>query len=101
MEASPTVVSKSAAICGNSESVTRTIAWLAKPATASRMIERVGTWSGLVAAVTCGLSVMAARRRGHAARPYFAPWARVQPRLRRIICGDVDRVGVAGFLPRN
>jgi hypothetical protein len=44
MEASPTVVPKSAAICGNSESVTRTIAWLAKPATASRMMERVGTF---------------------------------------------------------
>src|SRR5215813_8768238 len=43
MEASPTVVPKSAAICGNSESVTRTIAWLAKPAAASRMMERVGT----------------------------------------------------------
>src|SRR6516162_9220582 len=45
MEASPTVAPKSAAICGNSESVTRTIAWLAKPATASRMMERVGTFS--------------------------------------------------------
>jgi hypothetical protein len=39
------VVPKSAAICGNSESVTRTIAWLAKPATASRMMDRVGTFS--------------------------------------------------------
>jgi len=46
--ASPTVVPKSAAICGRSESVTRTIAWLAKPAPASRMMERVGTfWAGL------------------------------------------------------
>ena len=34
------------AICGSSELVTRTIAWLAKPATASRMMERVGTLLG-------------------------------------------------------
>ena len=46
MEASPTVVPKSMAICGSSESVTRTIAWLAKPATASSTMERVGTFSG-------------------------------------------------------
>ena len=38
------MVPKSAAICGSSELVTRTMAWLAKPATASRMIERVGTF---------------------------------------------------------
>src|SRR5436190_11798173 len=48
IEAAPTVVPKSAAICGRSESVTRTIAWLAKPAPASRMMERVGTfWAGI------------------------------------------------------
>src|SRR6516225_6204881 len=40
--ATPTVVRKSVAICGKSESVTRTCAWLAKPAAASRMMERVG-----------------------------------------------------------
>ena len=44
--ATPTVVWKSAAICGSSESVTRTCAWLAKPAAASRMMERVGVWRG-------------------------------------------------------
>ena len=44
MAAAPTVVCRSAAICGKSESITRTWAWLAKPATASRMIERVGVW---------------------------------------------------------
>jgi len=44
MDAWPTVVPKSAAICGSSESVTRTMAWLAKPAPASRTIERVGTF---------------------------------------------------------
>ena len=38
------MVLKSAAICGSSESVTRTIAWLANPAPASRMMERVGTF---------------------------------------------------------
>src|SRR5919206_2218689 len=43
IEAAPTVVPKSAAICGRSESVTRTIAWLANPAPANRMMERVGT----------------------------------------------------------
>ena len=46
IEASPTVVPKSAAICGNSKSVTRTMAWLAKPATASRTMERVGNFPG-------------------------------------------------------
>src|SRR6266481_801228 len=45
IEASPTVVPKSTAICGRSESVTRTIAWLAKPAPANRTMERVGTFS--------------------------------------------------------
>ena len=40
MAATPTVVWKSAAICGRSESVTRTCAWLAKPATASSTMER-------------------------------------------------------------
>src|SRR6516162_9014461 len=44
--ATPTVVWKSLAICGNSESVTRTCAWLAKPAAASRMMERTGVWRG-------------------------------------------------------
>ena len=44
--ATPTVVCRSAATCGNSESMTRTWAWLAKPATASRMIERVGSGRG-------------------------------------------------------
>ncbi len=43
MAASPTLVLKSAAICGSSESVTRTMAWLAKPAQASSTIERSGT----------------------------------------------------------
>src|SRR5215470_10125199 len=38
----PTVVPKSAAIWGRSESVTRTCAWLANPATASSTIDRVG-----------------------------------------------------------
>jgi hypothetical protein len=46
MAATPTVVCRSAATCGNSESMTRTWAWLAKPATASKMIERVGFGRG-------------------------------------------------------
>ena len=46
MAATPTVVCRSAATCGNSESMTRTWAWLAKPATASKMIERVGYGRG-------------------------------------------------------
>src|SRR4029077_10335375 len=56
MGAAPTVVWKSAAIWGSSESVTRTCACAAKPATASSMIERVGvrcagleeTWAAAV-----------------------------------------------------
>ena len=61
MAAAPTVVPKSPAICGSSESVTRTWAWLAKPATASSTIDRVGFgWAaGVGIAVTgrgiCGL----------------------------------------------
>ena len=50
MAATPTAVWKSAAICGNSKSVTRTWAWVAKPATASSMIERVGVLRGSAAA---------------------------------------------------
>src|SRR5580704_11387604 len=42
MAAAPTVVWKSDAIWGSSESVTRTCACAAKPATASSMIDRVG-----------------------------------------------------------
>src|SRR3984957_17955482 len=51
MAAAPTVVCRSAATCGRSESITRTCAWLAKPATASRMIERVGVFCGDAGAV--------------------------------------------------
>ena len=50
MAATPTTVWKSAAICGNSESVTRTCAWVAKPAIASRMIGRAGDLRGSAAA---------------------------------------------------
>jgi hypothetical protein len=46
MAAAPTVVWKSVAICGSRESVTRTCAWLAKPAAASSMIERVVVFGG-------------------------------------------------------
>src|SRR4051794_29627530 len=69
--ASPTLVLKSDAICGRSESVTRTIAWLANPAPASRMIERSGTFaaSGGEGARTSIRSVIAvepiATARGH------------------------------------
>src|SRR6202050_5737660 len=60
MAAAPTVVWKSDAICGKSESVTRTCACAAKPATASRMMERVGVRCAraeevCAAAVTLGL----------------------------------------------
>src|SRR5580700_1018501 len=60
MAAAPTVVWKSAAICGSSESVTRTCAWAAKPATASSVMERVGVRcakgeEACAAAVTLGL----------------------------------------------
>ena len=40
------ILSRKAATCGNSESMTRTCAWLAKLATASRMMERVGSGRG-------------------------------------------------------
>src|SRR5262245_63835043 len=46
IEAAPTVTAKSAAICGSSESVERTIAWLAKPATARSAMARVGVGVG-------------------------------------------------------
>jgi hypothetical protein len=58
--AAPTVVPKSAAICGSSESVTLTCAWLAKPATASRMIERIGVLRVSGGAVTRGECSVAA-----------------------------------------
>src|SRR5215475_2627052 len=47
IEAAPTVTAKSAAICGSSESVERTIAWLAKPATARSAMARVGVGVGM------------------------------------------------------
>src|SRR5580658_355538 len=61
MAAAPTVVWKSAAIWGSSESVTRTCACAAKPATASSMIERVGVRcakgeEACAAAVTLGFA---------------------------------------------
>ena len=46
IEAAPIVTPISAAICGNSESVTRTIACEAKPASASSAIARVGVATG-------------------------------------------------------
>src|SRR6516164_620876 len=69
MEAAPTDVAKSAAICGSSESVTRTMAWLANPAPASRAMERVGTFC------ICGSpDERAARvRRAVARYPGFVP----------------------------
>ena len=42
IEAAPTVTPISVAICGSSESGARTIAWLAKPASASSAMARVG-----------------------------------------------------------
>src|SRR5258708_1979422 len=41
MDAAPIVTPRSVAICGRIESATRTMAWLAKPATASRTMARV------------------------------------------------------------
>ena len=57
MAAAPTVVRRSAATCGNSESITRTCACAAKPATARSTIERVGVlWgdSGVVGEYSTG-----------------------------------------------
>ena len=71
--AAPTVVPKSAAICGSSESATRTSAWLAKLATASSTIARIGR---------CGRA-----RDGHGG-PGEARTA-------------LTASGVAGFLPRD
>src|SRR5580692_2708884 len=69
MAAAPTVVAKSDAIWGSSESVTRTCAWAAKPATASSMIERVGVRctkgeEACAAAVTLGLARIGAGTAG-------------------------------------
>ena len=41
IEAAPTVTSRSTAICGSSESVTRTMAWAAKAAMASSVMALV------------------------------------------------------------
>ncbi len=41
-EVAPTVTSQSAAICGSSELVERTMAWVAKEASASRVMARIG-----------------------------------------------------------
>src|SRR4051812_34055901 len=41
-DAAPTVTPRSTAICGKSESAERTMAWLAKPATARNTMARVG-----------------------------------------------------------
>ena len=46
IDAAPTVTPMSAAICGSSESVARTIAWPEKPASASSAIARVGVGAG-------------------------------------------------------
>ena len=43
MEAAPTVIAKSAAICGSSVSAARTMAWLAKLASPSAAIARIGS----------------------------------------------------------
>jgi hypothetical protein len=56
----PTLALRSAAICGNSESVTRTMACVAKPAMASRTMALValprakGRWSGKVDSMLFG-----------------------------------------------
>ena len=42
IEAAPMVTARLVAICGSSESDTRTIAWLAKPASDSRKMARFG-----------------------------------------------------------
>ena len=42
IEAAPTVMAKSAAICGSSVSAARTRAWLAKLASASAAMARIG-----------------------------------------------------------
>ena len=93
------MVPKSAAICGSSESVTRTMAWLAKPAPASRMIERVGTFSGAGGADTKGLPFVIP---GCGIRNYGGcnrETAVANDGDRGI--PDVDRAERAGFLPRN
>ena len=67
IEAAPTVMAKSAAIWGSSESVTRTCAWLAKATTASSTIERVCDFGGFSGAVggtkgcSCGLRLCRSR----------------------------------------
>ena len=46
MEAAPTVMLRSVAICGNSVSAARTMAWLAKLAMARNAMARVGVAVG-------------------------------------------------------
>ena len=46
IEATPTEMAKSAAICGSSVSAARTRAWLAKLASASAAMARIGSANG-------------------------------------------------------
>src|SRR4029077_2537370 len=85
MAAAPTVVWKSAAIWGSSESETRTCACAAKPATASSMIERVGVrCAGVEETCAAAVTLRFARNRG---------WGRAG--------AGVDSQRRAGFLARG
>jgi hypothetical protein len=79
------VVRKSVAICGKSESVTRTCAWLAKPAAARRMMERTGVWRGADDGLaTDTLEVLGRKKR--------KPSPTLTPRAARVSYGMIRRV---------
>jgi hypothetical protein len=67
--------------------MTRTWAWLAKPATASRMIERVGTWRAGVL------------REGEFGE--YSTYFSLAAEVAAAGGADIDTPAVAGFLPRK
>src|ERR1700752_3243626 len=108
IEAAPIVTAKSAAICGSSEWVERTIAWLAKPATASSTMARVGVGVGTLgegaskdgSISDCGTGLLAGDYSGGRATPPRSAAAGGMPETHGPD-GTLTDTGMAGFLPRH
>src|SRR5947209_458467 len=87
----------SAAICGNSESAARTIAWLAKPAIASSAIARVGIWRAKFCSTGAGGT--AARSKRSRRNLLYHPAGDCDGKSRR--CARNPPVGLAAPLTRS